>query len=144
MIPDSERALETDGPFRSERLAHRVIVRMCSGHECRNPITTHRVKQNIHGIREYCFGEEQKLLTAYGPRTFADVAGTMQPLLTSAGYVESAVKEFGVQDLYRVVLKPVFPSIFHRNNAGRGTPSIEPLEILVCKPFHFRGRDYSN
>lgn len=33
---------------------HKVTVRFCAGHECQNSITTHRVRQNVHGHREYC------------------------------------------------------------------------------------------
>ncbi len=34
--------------------AHKVVVRYCAGHGCRNPIRTHRVRQNINHMREYC------------------------------------------------------------------------------------------
>jgi len=33
---------------------HKVIVKFCEGYECQRSVTTHRVRQNIHGHREYC------------------------------------------------------------------------------------------
>lgn len=33
---------------------HKVVVRLCAGFSCTNIVTTHRVRQNINGRREYC------------------------------------------------------------------------------------------
>jgi hypothetical protein len=33
---------------------HKVTVRFCAGHGCTQSVTTHRVRQNVHGHREYC------------------------------------------------------------------------------------------
>jgi hypothetical protein len=33
---------------------HKVSVRLCAGFDCQNAVTTHKVRQNVHGHREYC------------------------------------------------------------------------------------------
>lgn len=65
----------------------------------------------------HCFAGDEQIITENGPRPFADVADTMQMVLTSSCIQPADVRSFGEQPLNRVVLAPAHQRRHWRNGA---------------------------